>query len=620
MPRDDSRQRPRSASRAYENASKGSYRSGTAQHGDSQALRRLRPDEGAVELRRRRPRSERAQADPNKNEGFSMLRLTFLGIAGVAGFCAAFGKLIDYTIVNRDTYLARANARRLTSVKLPAKRGTIYDRNGNVLTKSIDCKDIAVQPKNIKEAEKAVRVLARELGLKRKDVRKKVTMDADWVYIQRQVDTDVAERIQAKSIAGIVVDDAVRRSYPYGNLASQVLGVVNVDGQGLTGIEKRYDKALSGTAGSLYREHGRDGDWIAGAEYQRVDAQDGHDIVLTIDATIQRTAEDAIAEAVEQYGAKTGSVVVTDPTTGEILAACSYPTYDPTDLAHTSSSDMNLRFVTDSYEPGSVFKTLVVAAGIDADVIDEDTTFEVPAKVKVGDDMVGDSDGRSYTMNMTVREIIRRSSNTGMALVGEKMGAKLFAEGVIENFGIGTKTGIDFPGEGTGIVKKRSEYDGASVGSMSFGQSLSMPPVETLRAVSSIANGGIALTPHFLKSKKGKEKDWASTEKRVMSEEAAQKLTSMMEDVVSSGTGEGAGITGYTVAGKTGTAERASEDGGYQSGRFMASFFGFAPAASPHALVYVMLDDVPHLSSAALPAFKTVMTRTLDVLGIEPSS
>ncbi len=583
--------------------------------------RRLRPDEGAVNLYARRPSSRRRlDTDPEENTGFDLKRVTFLGAFGVAGLVAATWKLFDYTVINRSDYVARANQRRLLAQKIQAKRGTIYDRNGNVVVESEDCRNIAVRPHSVTEPAKVARLLARELGLKRKDVYKLVTSDGDWVYIKRQVDTDIAEKIANAKLAGIEFESATRRAYPYGNLASQVIGVVNVDGEGLTGIEKRYNKKLKGTDGSVYREQGKNGEFIAGGEYQKTEAQNGHDLVLTLDMTIQRAAEEAIAEAVEQYGSSTGTVVVTDPTTGAILAACSYPTYDQTDLANTRSEDMNLRLVTDSYEPGSVFKTLVVAAGIDDGIIDEDTTFEVPAKVKVGDDMVGDSDGRDYAMSMDVREIIRRSSNTGMALVGEKIGSKRFAKDVIENFGIGRKTGIDFPGEGTGIVKKRSEYDGASVGSMSFGQSLSVPPVEILRAVGSIANGGVAEVPHFLKSSKGREVDWGASSKRVMSEKAAQKLTSMMIDVVESGTGEGSGITGYTVAGKTGTAERASEDGGYQEGSFMASFLGFAPAASPHALVYVMLDDVPHLSSAALPAFKKVMTRTLDVLGIDPSS
>lgn len=295
------------------------------------------------------------------------------------------------------------------------------------------------------------------------------------------------------------------------------------------------------------RERARDGSFIAGGAYEKVPAQDGMDIVLGIDANVQRVAEDAIAEAVERVGATYGSIIVTDPTTGEIIAACSYPTYDPTDLASASNASMNLRVVTDVYEPGSVFKTFVSAAAIEHRGLTADTTFDVPAQIEVGSDIVRDADKRTVGATMTLREILRRSSNTGMVLVGEKLGADAFAKHVIDDFQFGRSTGIDFPGESLGIIKKRSEYDGASLGSMSFGQSLAVEPVQMVRAMSAIANKGVMTTPHFLKTRAGEEVDWSDGEQRVISESTASSLADMMLTVVDEGTGVDAQIPGYDI-------------------------------------------------------------------------
>ena len=279
---------------------------------------------------------------------------------------------------------------------------------------------------------------------------------------------------------------------------------------------------------------------------------------------------------------------------------------------------MNLRVVTDAYEPGSVFKALVCGMAIDLGLVDTETTFTVPAVVMAGDDEVTDVDDRDYTMTMTVREIMRRSSNTGMILVGEKVGADRFAE-YVSDYGIGEKSGVDFPGENTGIVKERDEYDGASVAAMSFGQSVSVCPVELVRAVSAIANKGVMTTPHFLKSRHGEEEDWTAGQRRVLDEQTAEKVADMMLTVVDEGTGALGQVEGYEVSGKTGTAQRASEEGGYQENSYMASFMGFAPTSAPKAQVYVTLDGTAYNSSVAAGPFSTVMEAALDALGVKPT-
>lgn len=552
----------------------------------------------------------------------ALSRYSFLGLAGALGAAVITARLAEMQIFNADKYRSEADARRLNSQILYAKRGTIYDRNGNVLVSSAECKNVYINPSKIEKEDlnRVVNTLVDVLGVDKKTVRKLASSDTTFAYIKRQVDLEDIEILEDKELPGVEFEPSIKRVYPYDNLASQVLGIVNVDNVGMTGLEKQYDEVLTGENGSLIRERGNDGGFIAGGAYKKVPAQDGMDIVLALDINIQRAAEEAIAEAVEKVSAKYGSVIVTDPTTGEILAACSYPTYKQNDLEHASNADLNLRVVTDVYEPGSTFKPLVVAAGLEAGLIEPSTTLTVPPVVKAGDDDVRDVDLRDFTVTMDIREILRRSSNTGMVLVGEKLGADVFSEHVIGDFAFGTSTGIDFPGESLGIIKKRSDYDGASVASMSFGQSLAVEPVQMVRAMSAIANKGIMTTPHFLKARAGEEVDWTDGEQRAISEQTAATVADFMLTVVDEGTGELAQVPGYEVSGKTGTAERAGDGSkGYQKGNNMASFIGFVSTHDPRVMCYVTLDGTTAQSYAATPVFKQVMETALPALGIKPT-
>ena len=602
---------------------RGSGRTGRPARGGSSRDARRSPQGGRTRRAASSRASERRGADAPSGRLSTELVSRHGLLAG--GFLAAsaivLARLSEIQVFNTDWYREQANARRVSSQTLYAKRGTIYDRNGTVLVSSIECKNVYLNPSLIKKKQRrrAIDALVDVLGMDEDVVEDLVDREGTFVYVKRQVDEEDAELLAKKGIAGIEFEPAIKRVYPNGSLASQVLGVVNVDNEGITGLEKQYNEVLTGVNGSLMRERARDGSFIAGGAYEKVPAQDGMDIVLGIDANVQRVAEDAIAEAVERVGATYGSIIVTDPTTGEIIAACSYPTYDPTDLSSASNASMNLRVVTDVYEPGSVFKTFVSAAAIEHKGLTPNTTFDVPAEVLVGSDIVRDVDKRGAAMAMSLREILRRSSNTGMVLVGEKLGADAFSEYVIDGFQFGKSTGIDFPGESLGIIKKRSEYDGASLGSMSFGQSLAVEPVQMVRAMSAIANKGVMTTPHFLKTRAGEEVDWTDGEHRVLSEETAASVADMMLTVVDEGTGVDVQIPGYEISGKTGTAERAGESGGYEEGNHMASFMGFVSTKDPRVMCYVTLDGTTATSHAATPVFRKVMEEALPALGIKPT-
>ena len=573
-----------------------------------------RPPAGAGAGGRRAPATDLLHSDTAAS---GVSRHAVVAGAFGLGTVLAAARLVDYQIINRDEYVSEADSRRLLSQTLYAKRGTIYDRNGNVLTSSVECYNVAVRPHLIAEdeVEGIVAALVEVLGADEDDARERCTRDATWVYVQRQVDADDCETLEAYGYAGIEFEQTTKRVYPYGSLASQVLGVVSVDGAGSCGLEQYYDEVLTGTNGSLVRERAQDGTYIAGGAYEKVPAEDGTDLVLTIDATIQQAAEDACKEAVEDTASERGSIFVTDPTTGEILAACSYPTYDPTDRSDVEYDDMVLRGVVDAYEPGSVFKTFVCGAAINEGLVTPDTTFTVPATIQVGDDDVSDSDERGSTMDMTVREILRRSSNVGMVLVGRQLGSELMAQ-YVEDYGFGSSCGIDYPDESAGIVKDLDEYDGATLGSMSFGQAISVPPCQMIRAMSAIANGGVMTTPHFVQSLGGEELDWTADERQVISADAAADVVDMMVTVVEEGTGTEAQISGYEVAGKTGTAQIASSSGGYQESTYMSSFMGFVNASDPRALCYVTLSGTSSSSHAAQPPFVSTMKTALTVLDV----
>ncbi len=547
---------------------------------------------------------------------FALICLVFVAIAL---------RLVYYQVIRGPQLTVEAENRRSNRIELVARRGTIYDRNGNVLAMSEDCRTIYCNPKEISEPYLTAEILAEHLGGTSSDYVDNLTADTTFSYVARKASLEEADAIKSdlldKDLPGIYYLQDSRRVYPYGAVGSQVLGIVGIDGDGLSGLELYYDDLLGGTNGEMIVETGMNGTPIAGASASVTEAVDGTDIVISLDINVQRVAEEKIVEGVKEYKAESGSVMVTDPKTGEILAACSTPLLDVTDLSVVEEGATSLKLVSDSFEPGSIFKVLTSAIGIDHGIVNPSSTFYVPAYEQVGDDLVHDDDERGYDMYMTLREIMRRSSNTGMALVAQdEIGPDVFAEGV-EAFGIGHLTGIDYPGEVEGIVKARDEYDGSSLGSMAFGQGLAIPLVQMVRAIGAVANKGVPVTPHFLISKGTEAVTWEPGE-RIVSAEAARQVTDMMRTVIEEGTGVAAQVPGYDIAGKTGTGEMADlGKGGYLESSYTSSLIGYAPAADPVVLVYVGLNGTPYLAAtSSAPLFSSIMSEALTDMGVLPAS
>ena len=556
-----------------------------------------------------------------------------------AAFVIVFLRLVYIQVVDGPRLAKRAEDRRTNVVTLNAKRGTIYDRNGNVLAISVDCKDIVCDPttvmKTVKNekgktsqttdgaADDIADVLVEVLGGDRDTYLEALTRTGTrYAYLSKRVDVSkadqVAQELSDKGLSGVYYESNTKRVYPYGTTCAQILGYVNQDGAALSGLEYYYDAVLKGSDGQRVYAASRNGTPIAGGVSDTIAARNGTDIVLSIDIDLQEECESIISEGAKTYEAESGSVMVTDPKTGEVYAAASTPLPDFSNLADASA--LNLKLVSDSFEPGSVFKVLTTSIGLETGTLTKDTTFNIPAEVLVGDDVVHDDDNRDYSEDMTVEQALAKSSNVAMAYyVQNVIGSKNFADGV-QKFGIGQKTGIDFPGEAAGIVRGYDDYDGSTAGSMAFGQSLAIPLVQIVRAFGAVANDGVPATPHFLVSKGGDEVDWPAGD-RIISKQTADTETEMMRAVMTDGTGVNGAIGGYDIAGKTGTGEQADENGGYKEAHFVASLCGFANAEDPQVLVYVGLNGIPYLASdSAANVFRDVMEQSVTILGIAPSA
>ena len=517
---------------------------------------------------------------------------------------------------------------------LPHRRGAIYDRNGIVLARSVDAVDIAAHPNMITEVNATANLLVRVLGGDAATYAQKLSLDTTYVYLVKQADPEVADRLKAElatvnkerkaqgltELGGFEYEDTSRRVYPMGNIAGNVVGCIGTDGHGLTGLELEYDDILSGTDGWLIQERGVYGSPIVGGQYEREDPVDGENIVISIDVDIQRVVQEQLLAVIDKWGAGNACAIVMQPETGELLACSSTPFLDPGNITTAPTEAFNLRCVSDSYEPGSTVKPIVASMAIDLGIATPDTTYWAPPRINVGTDSVGDADSRDYSMDMSLTNMLERSSNVGAVLCADSVGASQFAA-YYDKYQIGSRTGIDYPGEVPGLVTRLENYTGAWQ-AMAFGQSLAVPPIQVARAIGAIANEGLLMEPHFLVSRNGQEVAYPAGE-RVIATATADQVAQMMWCVTEYGYGSAGAIEGYNLSTKTGTAERADpETGRYMNDRYLVSFMGFGPTEDPKVLVYVLVDYVPEGGSGAETAaepWRNIMAEALAKLQIPPS-
>jgi cell division protein FtsI (penicillin-binding protein 3) len=512
---------------------------------------------------------------------------------------------------------ANAHSQQTESVIVPGTRGTIFDRRGRELALSEDSASVFATPYQVRDPAGTAERLGEVLDVPADELLESLAdRESGFAYLARKVDLGTAERVKELDIHGIGILPDSRRVYPQGELAAQVIGAVGIDNQGLTGLESGYDEVLHGTDGEAEVTKDAFGDTIKREVLQG--SSIGEDLRLTIDAEVQRRTEEVLAELGETHQPAGATAVVMDPRTAEVLALANWPPIELTDLEGTAPDDLSNLATGFTYEPGSTFKAFTVAAALEEGLVTPETMFHLPPTIKVADRVIEEAHARP-SVDYTVASILAQSSNVGAVKIGLEVGSDRFDQWV-RRFGFGAPTGIEYPAEEQGIVPELEEYSGSTMGNLPIGQGLSVTPIQMAAGYAAIANGGILRQPRLVTEAGGEPVD-ADPGVRVIDPATATQLRQMLEGVLApGGTAEQVSVPGYTLGGKTGTAEKAVE-GGYSESAYVGSFAGFAPASNPRLLAVIVVDE-PEGSYAgadvAAPAFGEIATFALPYLGIPP--
>ena len=505
------------------------------------------------------------------------------------------------------------------AVALPASRGTIYDRTGVELGLGERATTVYANPKQIQNPRAAALAVERTLGL---DANRLYPLLADrthgFVYVERQADPAQATALKRLKLQGFGFYPEEQRNYPQRSVAAQVLGYVGIDGNGLAGLELQFDPSLAGHAGKETIVKDPTGHVL---EVQHeLPERPGRDVFLTLDHSIQANAEEVLRATVRKWNAKSASAIVLDPRTGAVLAMAVQPGYDANRYPSAARDLQRNRTVTDTYEPGSTFKLITVAAALSTHLVSPSTRFTLPYSLKVADRVIHDAEQRS-TVNYSVAQILAHSSNIGAIELAQMLGRTRLSAW-ISRFGFGRTTGIDFPGESPGIVLPPDKWSGSTIGNVPIGQGIAVTPVQMAAAYAAIANRGVWSRPHLVDHVAGGGRP-SLYRRRLVSPRIASELMLMLKDVVAEGTGQYAAMPGYQVAGKTGTAQKPDSHGGYATGRYVASFVGIVPASRPRFVILVTVDEPRGAiwgGVVAAPAFQQIARFDLQYLEVPPDA
>ncbi len=534
------------------------------------------------------------------------------------------GRLVQVQLVRHDDYNARAADQQQRTISLTPVRGSIRDARGRILAESIPADSVYADPQAVQNPQLVAQRLSAVLGMRIPDIEKKLKARNEFAWIARQVSPEVGAQVRKLKLPGIYTLEEHRRSYPRGALAANVLGYVNLDGVGIAGIEHSFDHHVQGQAGkvTLLRD-ARRGMYLMGGGGKNA-ARDGSHVVLTIDEVIQFIAERALKSAVEKYRAASGSVVVMDPRDGAILAMASAPTFDPNDFRKFTPADWRNRAVQDFYEPGSTFKIVTAAAGLEEGLVTPSQMIDCNnGGIQIANVRIKEHGGHAYGV-IPFEEVLVHSSNVGTIRVGLALGSKRLYR-YVRAFGFGEKSGIELPGETSGMLRRTERWSQLSNAVISIGQEMAATPLQVTRAVAAIANGGMLPQPKIVQrviDSNGKTIYEAPTDKsrRVVSARTAAVLNEMLKAVVERGTGKSAALAEHVVAGKTGTAQKPGR-GGYSSD-VVASFAGYVPADRPRLVILVAVDTprgAQYGGTIAAPVFQEVAQATLRYLEVPPS-
>jgi cell division protein FtsI (penicillin-binding protein 3) len=533
---------------------------------------------------------------------------------------AVLGRLVDLQVIKYEFFLNLASRQHGRTIDVDPRRGTIYDRNGAELAMSIDVDSVFAVPSEIFDQESTAQILAKVLNLNEQELLSHLRTQKNFAWVKRKIDAETGRRLHELNLRGIYFRKEPKRFYPKRDLAAQVLGYVGTDDEGLGGLELAFDDDLRGIPGRemIFVDARRE--WYGHVERQ---PDPGQNLVLTVDGTIQYIAEKELDQAMEATKAVAGTVIVQNPRTGEILALANRPTFNPNVFNSVPKEALKNRAVSDVYEPGSVFKTVTYSAAIEQ-------------KVVTPEDRVDCQNGSITIFGMTIRdheklgvvtvsEAFAHSSDVAAIKTGMKLGDERFDQ-YIRAYGFGAQTGIELPGESRGLKKPLNRWSKVSIGAMSMGQEIGVTPVQVVSMVSTIANDGVYTPPRIVAGELPPNAGPApvvfhpAQQHRVISTMTAAQMKKMMEGVVLFGTARRAILDGYTVAGKTGTAQKVDPaTGAYSKTKYVASFVGFAPINNPAITIAVILDSAQGLhqgGQVSAPVFKRVAQQVLEYMHV----
>lgn len=555
------------------------------------------------------------------------------------------GRLFYLMIFRSEYYSAKAEDLHLRERSIKAARGRILDRNGQVLADNRTVCTISVIYSQVTDREETIQVLSRELGLEEGEVRRKVEKRSSREVIASNVEKETGDRIRGFHLDGVKVDEDYKRYYPYDSLASRVLGFTGGDNQGIIGLEVKYEEYLKGENGTIFTLTDAAGVELENGKEERLEPTAGRDLILSLDVNIQQYAQQLAYQTMEKKNAKGVSIIVMNPQNGEILAMVNAPEFDLNDpftldqnlvsesarqkAAKEEASGMEKQerrnrmwrnsCVSDTYEPGSTFKIITAAAGLESGVVTLEDRFSCPGYRIVEDRKIrchktGGHGGETFLQGMM------NSCNPVLIDVGQRLGVENYCR-YFDQFGLRGKSGIDIPGEAATIMHDPKNMGPVELATVSFGQSFQITPVQLVATVSSIINGGRRVTPHFALEAQSRDKTWTKKfswplGEQILSEETSETMRYILEMVVAEGSGKNAAVEGYRIGGKTATSEKLPRS----LKKYISSFIGFAPADDPQVIALITIDEpegIYYGGTIAAPVIGDLFRNILPILGIQ---
>ncbi|MDA8214496.1 MAG: penicillin-binding protein 2 [Nitrospiraceae bacterium] len=546
-------------------------------------------------------------------------RAIILSTAIVFGFVAVVFRLVDIMLFNHDWFSAKARFQQVRKEIIPVKRGIIFDRRGREMAINLDTESIYCDPSEILSPDKVASALSGRINQKPEVILTKLNTDKRFNWIERKLNIEYIQGIKDMRLKGIGFAPEIKRYYPKGSLASHVIGFVNIDNNGLEGVEQKYDKYLASRSAKAYVFRDAKGNVLSDGLSREIK---GNNVSLTIDEGLQYILEKNLDAAVLHWRAASATAIMIDPYTGEILAMANRPTFDVNNPSDATPSQRRNRAITDCYEPGSTFKIIAGTAALEEGIVKPDTKFDCnTGYIEVGGKKIRDAHKHGI---LSFKEVIQKSSNVGTIKIGLNLGRERLYE-YVKRFGFGEKTGIDLAGEVSGWVRPPAKWSGTSIGAISIGQEVAVTPLQVLRAYSAIANGGFLVKPYIvseIRSPDGNVVHKTNPEtRRILSEKTVSVFREILKTVTEEGgTAMEAAVDGNQVAGKTGTAQLIDpKTKRYSKEKYVSSFVGFVPADKPRIAMIVVIHEPKgqiYGGVVAGPVFRKIASESLSYLSV----